>query len=555
MNRKQSVTLLLAATLAATLNLGAQETPALTQGQSAARIWTLDDCRGMAVQNNHDLDQARTRIEMAQYDKKIARANYFPKLSATGTYQYNGRDIALISDSQSAALLGAGDVLQSKVTGIYNSLYSTLGGVGQQVATDWAGIQTQLQTAIMSNPALAAEVAQSPMWQTLLKMMGQIDPTSIFANLPANGAPDVATPLGSIAKEIDDALHPDMRNIFAGVISVQQPVFVGGKIIYSNQMADLAEELSRSKYDMAYADLISEVDQAYWQVVSVAAKRELAQAYVDLLQQLEKDVAASVAAGVMTRSDELQIKVKANEARMLLTKAQNGESLSRMLLCQRMGLPLETEIALADEGGDVVPMPAMEREDKDLEAIYADRPETRSLDLAGRIYDKKAKVVRADMLPQVALTANYIVSNPNLYNGFQKEFGGMFNAGVMVSVPLFHGCESLNKYKKAQAEARLYQSQLADAREKIGLQVARQRKLLTEALQKLEMSESNLSQAEENMRSATVGFEAGVIPANTVLAAQTAWLQAHSEYIDAGVELQMAASDLDKAEGNYIENK
>ena len=552
MNRTQTLLLLLTASVAAALPLGAQE----SQAGADKRVWTLEECREAAIQSNHDLDQARTRIELAEYDRKIARANYFPNVSATGTYQYNGRDIALISDSQSAALLGAGDVLQSKVTGIYNSLYSTLGGVSQQLVTDWTGMQTQLQTAIMSNPALAAEVSQSPMWQTLLKMMAQIDPSSVFSSLTPGATPDVATPLGAIAKELDDALHPDLRNVFAGVISVQQPVFVGGKIVYSNQMADLATELARSRYDQQYADLVSEVDQAYWQVVSVAAKRELAQAYVGLLQQLEKDVAASVAAGVMTHADELQIQVKANEARMLLTKATNGLSLSRMLLCQRMGLPLETEIRLADEGTEVVPMPAVSEDRKGLEAVYADRPETRSLDLACQIYDKKAKIARADLLPKVALTANYIVSNPNLYNGFQKDFGGMFNAGVMVSVPLFHGLEARNKYKKAQAEERLYASKLSDAREKIGLQVTRQRKLLTEALQKLEMTQSNLSQAEENLRSAILGFEAGVIPANTVLAAQTAWLQAHSEYIDAGVELQMASSELDKAEGNYnVENK
>ena len=64
------------------------------------------------------------------------------------------------------------------------------------------------------------------------------------------------------------------------------------------------------------------------------------------------------------------------------------------------------------------------------------------------------------------------------------------------------------------------------------------------------MSRSNLDNAEENLRKATVGFEAGVVPTNTVLAAQTAWLSAHSEYIDAGIELQMADANLRKAEGS-----
>ena len=55
---------------------------------------TLDDCRAMALKADKDLQQARTRIEMAGFDRKIALANYFPTVSATGAYLYNNRDIA-----------------------------------------------------------------------------------------------------------------------------------------------------------------------------------------------------------------------------------------------------------------------------------------------------------------------------------------------------------------------------------------------------------------------------------------------------------------------------
>jgi hypothetical protein len=46
-----------------------------------------------------------------------------------------------------------------------------------------------------------------------------------------------------------------------------------------------------------------------------------------------------------------------------------------------------------------------------------------------------------------------------------------------------------------------------------------------------------------------------VIDSDTVMAAQTAWLQASSELIDAGTELQMAAASLRKAQGEMNENK
>ena len=528
----------MAALLLATMQipLGAQET------WSGAPL-TLEDCRSMAVRSSKELDQARIECEMAGYDRKIALANYFPKVNATGAYVYNNRDVALISDSQSELLRNAGTVMQ-------NQLNTAAAGAIQQLGASMTDKMTQLMTAIQTNPALAADYMGSPMWQTVLQMLQGTDPSSLAGLIP-----DIATPVNAIGQEIDEALHPDLHNIWAGAVTVEQPVFVGGKILYSNQMAALAEDLSEAKYDMKYADVVVDVDQAYWQIVSIANKKRLAESYSELLHRMESDVEQAVRAGVATESDVLQVKVKANEADMLLTKASNGLTLAKMLLCKRIGLPLESEIVLADENLESIPVPDL-AEEKPLEDIFADRPETRSLSLAGEIYDRRAKVVRADMLPKVALTGSYSVSNPNMFNGFQNNWnGGMLSAGVLVSIPLFDAGESWNKYRKAKAEARLYTDQYEEAKDLINLQVTRQRKVFEEALEKLSMTESNLSSAEENLRKATIGFEAGVVETNTVLAAHTAWLSAHSDYIDAGIDLQMAAAELRKAEGMYHENK
>lgn len=503
---------------------------------------TLDDCREMALEADKDLQQARTRIEMAGYDRKIARANYFPNVSATGAYLYNNRDIALIDDVQSSMLQNAGSIMQGVLAGTAASMQEQLSGAMTQAMT---GTMNQLMTAIQTNPALAQEYMSSPMWQTVLGMLQKMDPSGLIQMQ----LPDISEPVNAIGADIDQALHPDLHNIWVGAVTVQQPVFVGGKILYSNKMAALNEDLARSRFDMEEAQVVLDVDQAYWQIVSIAGKKRLSESYADLLHTLEADVDASVKAGVMTESDALQIKVKANEAEMLRTKATNGLTLAKMLLCQRIGLPLDSEIELADENLDAVPLP-QRAQDKSLDDIYADRPETRSLELASRIYDAKAKVTRADGLPKVALTANWLVSNPNAFNGLQNTWnGGMLTAGVMVNVPLFHGLENANKYRKAKAEASLYRSQLEDAKEMVALQVTRERKAYDEALEKLSMAESNLDSAEENLRTATIGFEAGVISTSTVLSAQTAWLSAHSDCLDAGTELQMAAAALSRAEG------
>lgn len=478
-----------------------------------AQTLTLEQCRQMAIENNRDLQQARTKVEMAGYDKKSALANYFPKVSATGMYLHNTRDISIISDDMSAALTNAGTTVQGSIS----STMQTLMG------------------AITSNPAAAMEYMKSPMWQTVMGALSQTD---------------LSQAINALGTEIDNALHPDFSNVYAGVVSLQQPLFMGGKIIAANKVAGLAEQLSKTQYEQQYQQIIVDVDQAYWQIVSIAAKKNLAEAYADLLHQMQKDVAAAVAEGIATESDALTIKVKTNEADMLLTKSINGLGLAKMLLCKEIGLDLSSEITLADENLDAVPVPQF-GSDKSLEEIYEDRSEIKSLDLASRIYEGKVAIARADMLPTVALTANYLLSNPSAFNGITKDWGGMFNVGVMVNVPIFHGFEAVQKTRKAKAEASLYRSQLEGAKDLVNLQVTQLRKQQSEVLEKVAMAENNLSAAEENLRTATIGFENGVIDASVALAAQTAWLQAHSEYIDAGIELQMTFSNLQKAEGNF----
>lgn len=480
---------------------------ALPTYAGAQQVLTLDECRQMAVENNNSLKTAQQKIKVAGYDRNIALANYFPKITATGTYMYTSRDWKLIDDDKAAEIQNAGTTLQNDVT---NKM--------MQIMSD-----EDVMTKYMTDAAFK-------------KLIDGLQTT------------DIATPINAIGQHITDALTLDMHNLCGAVVSVQQPVFMGGKIVASNQMAKYAEELAKSQYDAEHAQVLADIEQAYWQIVSIAAKKNLAENYADLLRQMGKDVDALVAEGFATPSDALTIKVKMNEAEMLYTKATNGLALAKMLLCKECGLPLDSEITLADETLDAIPVPQMSPVISD-EEVYAARPEIKSLDLAKKIYDKKVAVVRADGLPTVAVMANYAVTNPNVFNGFQNKFGGFFSAGVLVNVPIFHGTEAIQKTRKAKAEAALTQYRLDDAKEMISLQVAQLRQQEGEALEKLTMAESNLENAEENLRVATAGWNEGMIASNVVLQAQTAWLQAHSEYIETGVELQMCAVNLAKAEG------
>jgi outer membrane protein TolC len=233
---------------------------------------------------------------------------------------------------------------------------------------------------------------------------------------------------------------------------------------------------------------------------------------------------------------------------MALTKADDGLALSRMALCQICGMPLDSRFTLADEErrnlSDVKSDPTF-----DITQAYVNRPELRSLDLATRIYDQKVQIARSEFLPQVALTGNYLISNPSVYNGFEKKFKGLFNVGVMVSAPLFEWGENRYKIRAAKADAAIARYELSDAKEKVELQVNQQSFRVKEAAKTLTRARTNVARADENLKTAEVGFKAGVIPTSDLLQAQTAWLSAHSDVIDAEIDVRMTQIYLQKSLG------
>lgn len=353
---------------------------------------------------------------------------------------------------------------------------------------------------------------------------------------------------------VNDMQHLDVQNIWVGNVSLVQPVFMGGKIVNYNQITKFAKQLAESMNNLQLQDLIYKTDETYWQVISLVNKKKLADAYVDLLRKMDSDVTAMIYEGVATEADGLSVKVKLNEAEMAQTKVENGLALTRMLLAQICGLSLEEDLSLADEKLDNFPVETTQAS-ADLNEAFMNRNELRSLDLATKIYKRKERIALAEMLPNVALAANYFVTNPNVFNGFKNDFAGMFNVGVMVKVPLSGWWEGTYRRNSAKAETRIKTLEWQDAREKIELQVNQSVYKVNEAGKKLIASSCNMENAEENLRRANFGFEEGVIPALNLMEAQTAWVSARSSLIDAQIEVKLTEVYLSKALGKLSANE
>ena len=72
---------------------------------------------------------------------------------------------------------------------------------------------------------------------------------------------------------------------------------------------------------------------------------------------------------------------------------------------------------------------------------------------------------------------------------------------------------------------------------------------MDEAYKRLTMTRSDIRHADENLRTANLGFKEGVISVTAVMEAQTAWLQSQSQHIDAAIDVRLSQTDLEKALG------
>ncbi len=476
---------------------------------NAQRVLSLDSCRAMALRTNKQVAVARMKQDVATNTRRAARTKYLPKVDAVGGYELLSKEVSLLNDDQKAALNNLGTNL---VNGMSGSLTQTITGLAQQ------GLITPQQ-------------AQA------------------FGQMASQSMPQLANTLNGVGTDIRRAFRTNNRNMMGLSVMVRQPVYLGGAITAANRIADINEQMMAHSADNIVQNTLYNVDQTYWLVVSLNQKNKLARSFLDLVTKLDSDVQKLIREGFATRADGLKVSVKVNEAEMAVTQAEDGLALARMLLCQQCGLPMDSQIVLEDENRDQLSAVSAADPDMGVETAWENRTELKLLGHAIDISRETTKLVRAAYLPQVAVVGGYMLTNPNVYNGFEKRFSGVWNIGLMVRVPIWNWQEGAYKVRATRTATSIASLELDEARELIELQVSQEQFKVKEANKKYGMSLKNMEKAEENLRCANLGFAEGVMSATEVMEAQTAWLQAQTQKIDAEIDVRLTQVGLKKALG------
>ena len=462
--------------------------------------YTLEACREMALSNSASARSQQEAQLAAKYNRQAALAAMFPHVSANGAYMYNSRNAHLLADA-------------------FQFPFGTASTDGSSATFNWAEDSRLSQ--------LAQTVSGTVFEQPVLDLQNSAGES-----------------LAKAYQKAYDALTIDLHHILVAQAGVTQPIYVGGRLIQMYKLSKSAEKMAKLRAASKHDEIIYSVDQAYWRVVSVEHKKQLAEQYYSLLCRLENDVTEAVNEGLATQSDLLKVKTKRGEAEVKRLQAENGLTLSRMALAQVCGMPLMTVFTLDDRELSDTTLPT---DDLDAAAAVRQRDEMLLMEEAEKVAKTTAKLASAGLQPNIVASANYIWTNPNAENGVRSDWSGkgFFSAGVVVNVPIAHADDIL-RYKAAKHAANVAVLKTEETRELLTLQTTQANQKLMEAQQKIALARLTQNNAAEVLRMAEESFEAGMITASELMQAQTAWLAAASDLVDAEVEAKTTETQLRK---------
>jgi outer membrane protein len=301
------------------------------------------------------------------------------------------------------------------------------------------------QRALAGHPDVAAAQAAAQAAQQTVREAKSAYWPAIFGNVTGAAAPD-GTRITAGALN-----NPSVFDRLAtGVIATQLVTDFGrtGDLVQTQKLRAGAQEQGAT---LVRAEVLLDVDRAYFNVLRAQAVQRVATETVDARQLVVDQTTALASSGLKSGLDLSFARVNLSQAQLLLVQAQGDVQSAFAALNTAMGAPQTSTYELVDE--PLAP-PSAEDAAAMIAQALRDRPDVAAERLSAQAASKFADAERALFLPVVSAIGTAGVT-PYRDSALNEHYSA---AGFNVSVPVFNG----GFYSARRSEA-AYRAQAADA--------------------------------------------------------------------------------------------
>ena len=329
--------------------------------------------------------------------------------------------------------------------------------------------------------------------------------------------------------------------------TIEQPLFTGFATLSNYQLAKLGLDVARIHLSRARFDLILQVKEAYFGILSAEKIHEVAKQAV---QQLEAqlDVAENFyRVGMSPKVEVLEAEVRLAEAKQQLIRATNDLGLAKARFNTILRRPIDQEVAVADILSD---QPYEKPYEFCLEISLQKRPELMEAEKNVARAEKEITLAKSAYYPRVSISGNYYRAGDDLaVDG--SDFVDRENWDVMAEVTMTFFEWGKTRYAANRHRARLRQARqtLKQIEDAVRLEVKTAYLNLQTAERNIWVAQKSVESAEENFRISKERYREQVATATEVLDAQTRLTQARTNHTNALVDFNVARARLIRAMG------
>lgn len=330
---------------------------------------------------------------------------------------------------------------------------------------------------------------------------------------------------------------------YGGSLSILQPVYTGGRVLESSRMAQHQQALAGNQAKALNDAVCYQTDIQYWSAVARQEIVDVAEDFRNSIAALVKTIKERVEVGLVDPQDLLMAEVKLNEAEYQLLQAQSNFETGRMALNSMIGVRLEQPTELDAQ------IPIVVVSDSLWLSTGMGRPEIQMAYDKIRIAESTKKLNDSQFKPQFYVGVEGSYSSPG-YN-FKKDLDSNYAVYAKVSVPIFEWGKRRSEKRVSSFRIGMAEDNLNKVVDRVELEVSVARKALSQAIERVRLSESSLAKAEENEAKAVERYNEGKVSVVEVIDAQTYRQTSQVNYVQAKAAAQGHYSELIKALHSY----
>ena len=334
-------------------------------------------------------------------------------------------------------------------------------------------------------------------------------------------------------------------------LTLQQPLFTGFRLLSLRGAAKSNYTASKLDYNSETNEVAFKIQSAFWNYYKAAQNDKVLSDNLQQINQHLTDTKNFLANGLATQNDVLKLEVQYSSTKLQKIEADNNLDIARTVFNQAVGLPLESKTEI--ETNEIITQKNSDNLNELIAEAKNNRSELKALSSRVEASLQGVRAAESSWFPSIYLIGDYYYSKPNQrIIPAVNQFKDTWDVGVSLSWSLWNwgnnsAQTTIAEQNKIQTETNL--SKLNDA---VEIEVYQNYLTFKRAYDKVNVAKLGVNQAEENYRMIKDKYDTQVASSTDLIDAETALLQAKTNYNNSLVEYELAKVLLDKSVGKKI---